>query len=256
MHNITQKKTTLFYSFISFSLFGCIIFSCKGKNNTSSFFTSRADQAYHNTFDELKNELLQKNIEIQHCEIFIRALKFEQELELFAKNKSDEKFTFIKKYDFCKMSGTLGPKRKEGDLQTPEGLYHIHIFNDKSSYHLSLGINYPNASDLILSDKKSPGGEIFIHGNCVTIGCIPITDEKIEELFTIASIAHKNGQLIIPIHIFPFRMTKNQLLHFNTSYPKHKIFWNQLLPFYEYFEKNKSLPSIKVLKDGSYSFIK
>ena len=54
-------------------------------------------------------------------------------------------------------SGTTGPKRAEGDYQVPEGFYYINEFNPNSKYHLSLGLNYPNASDKILSDSIDPG---------------------------------------------------------------------------------------------------
>ena len=72
-------------------------------------------------------------------------------------------------------------------------------------YHLSLGINYPNASDRILSDSEKPGGSIYIHGHCVSTGCIPISDEPIEELYVIAGAAKSRGQEFIPVHIFPIK---------------------------------------------------
>ena len=125
---------------------------------------------------------------------------------MWIKEKGKEEFTLLHTYAFCSTSGTLGPKRKEGDLQIPEGIYHINHFNPVSNFYLSLGVNYPNASDNILSDKQHPGGSIYIHGNCVTIGCIPITDEKIKELYVLAVEAKNNGQENIPIHIFPDRL--------------------------------------------------
>ena len=84
-------------------------------------------------------------------------------------------------------SGTTGPKRLQGDFQVPEGFYHINEFNPNSNYHLSMGLNYPNSSDRILSDSLRPGGEIYIHGSCVSVGCIPLNDDEIEELYLIAS---------------------------------------------------------------------
>ena len=47
-----------------------------------------------------------------------------------------------------------------------------------ASYYLSLGINYPNVSDKILSDSLRPGSAIYIHGSCVTVGCIPDNDDQ------------------------------------------------------------------------------
>ncbi|WP_368737359.1 murein L,D-transpeptidase family protein, partial [Acinetobacter pittii] len=80
----------------------------------------------------------------------------------------------------CALSGVLGPKRKEGDYQVPEGFYYINEFRPNSNYHLALGLNYPNAADIQWSDSLHPGNEIFIHGGCITVGCIPIQDHQIE----------------------------------------------------------------------------
>ena len=75
---------------------------------------------------------------------------------------------------------------------------------------MSLKINYPNASDHILSDRRRPGGDIFIHGSCVTIGCVPLRDDPIEEIYLAAVDARTSGQARIPVHIFPGRMQAAQ----------------------------------------------
>ena len=87
----------------------------------------------------------------------------------------------------------------------PEGFYYINEFNPRSQYYLSLGINYPNVSDKILSDSLRPGSAIYIHGSCVTVGCIPVTDQQIDELYILAAHAKSQGQDYIPVHIFPIR---------------------------------------------------
>jgi murein L,D-transpeptidase YafK len=173
--------------------------------------------------------------------IFLRAFKKEKELEVWIKTK--DTYSLLTKYDFCTTSGVLGPKRKEGDLQIPEGVYHINHFNPFSTFHLSLGINYPNTSDKILGDKKHPGGSIYIHGNCVSIGCIPITDDKIKELYILAVEAKNGGQSDIPVHIFPAR---------NIEELPASAFWNNLKTVYDDFEKNKKLRSVSVDKSGAY----
>jgi murein L,D-transpeptidase YafK len=208
-------------------------------------------QYQYNT--SLKKELQNFDIQPNTVRIFLRAFKQEQKLEAWAKAKNDTKFQLFKSYDFCKSSGKLGPKRKEGDLQIPEGFYHINRFNPKSKFHLSLGLNYPNASDLILSDKEKPGSDIFLHGGCVTVGCIPITDEKIRELYLLASIAKEGGQKQIPVHIFPFKMTRLKLKEQDKNNPNYS-FWQSLEAIYQYFEKNKYLPSsIQIDENGFYS---
>lgn len=203
----------------------------------------------------LKDFLQQNGLDINNCQLFMRAFKYEKVLEIWAKKPADSKFQKVIEYDFCQLSGDLGPKRKEGDYQTPEGFYHINIFNPNSSLYLSLGINYPNKSDLVRSNKTTPGGDIFIHGKCMTIGCIPITDDKIKELYVLAEKAKGSGQSKIPVHIFPFKMTNKKLDSFSKSYPTHTSFWKEIQPGYLYFEKNKTLPSIDIKQDGSY-FVK
>lgn len=96
----------------------------------------------------------------------------------------------IKTYPFTGFSGDLGPKLREGDGQIPEGIYAIEYLNPNSSYHLSMKVSYPNAFDRDKGSKdgrKSLGNDIFIHGKSVTIGCIPIGDAGIEELFLMVS---------------------------------------------------------------------
>ncbi|MCP4750868.1 MAG: hypothetical protein GY866_08245 [Proteobacteria bacterium] len=76
----------------------------------------------------------------------------------------------MKEYPFSDYSGMLGPKRRQGDEQIPEGFYFIDRFNHRSAFYLSMGLDYPNDSDRRLSSFKYLGGDIFIHGSDVTIG--------------------------------------------------------------------------------------
>ncbi|MBN2400096.1 MAG: L,D-transpeptidase family protein [Candidatus Aminicenantes bacterium] len=188
--------------------------------------------------------------------IFLRLFKLEAECELWAAATVDGKLTKIKTYAICASSGELGPKRREGDLQVPEGFYHISVFNPYSNFHLSLKINYPNASDRILSDHRRPGGDIFIHGSCVTIGCIPLRDGPIEEIYLAAVDARSNGQVRIPVHIFPGRMgtLKSQLENFSRTKPPLQAFWENLQEGFLYFETKKRLPKITVDGNGRYHF--
>ena len=170
-----------------------------------------------------------------------------------------QKYSLIKTYEVCRTSGRLGPKRKEGDLQTPEGFYHINRFNPKSAFHLSLGINYPNTSDKILGVKSKLGGDIFIHGACVTVGCLPITDDQIKELYIFCVEAKNNGQARIPVTIFPSKLTDNEyqrLTHTCNSDSDNMGLWTDLKKGYEIFNETKRLPSIGFLKSGRHSIIK
>jgi len=194
-----------------------------------------------------------KNKNIKYgSKIFIRVFKLDGKLELWAlKNK---KYKLIKTYQICMPSGVIGPKRAQGDYQVPEGFYYLNHFNPYSSYYLSLGVSYPNKSDRILKTKKDAGGAIYIHGSCVTIGCMPLTDDIIKEVYIIAMESRNNGQYKIPIHIFPCRMQKEYCKKEMKKYPKNQKFWQDILEGYNYFENNKILPKIKINSKGKYIF--
>lgn len=217
----------------------------------------RVKTAYDEKETTVKQYFTEKKITFEGFQLFLRALKKEQQLEVWVKARDKQEFVLLHTYDFCTTSGTLGPKRKEGDLQIPEGVYHINHFNPQSNFYLSLGLNYPNASDKILSHKTKPGGSIYIHGNCVTIGCIPITDDKIKELYVLAVEARNQGQEKIPVHVFPTRLNKGAVELLVTEVnadEKVTDFWKNLELVYQDFESTRKLKTVKVNKSGAYYF--
>lgn len=213
---------------------------------------SRVKEAYRDKSERISDLLTAKGIGQQY-EILIRAFKAEKTVEVWIKNStSSTPFTLLTSYPFCTTSGVLGPKRKEGDLQIPEGVYHINHFNPLSNFYLSLGINYPNSSDQLLADPQKPGGSIYIHGNCVTIGCIPITDDKIKELYLLAVEARTHGQEKIPVHIFPARLSAGRPEQLATDYPQHLSFWKNLQEIFLDFEASHRLKVVTVDAKGFY----
>lgn len=204
------------------------------------------------------NELFSaKGIDLSTLTIFIRVFKKEGELEVWAENPEKNIFQLIKTYEICAASGVLGPKRKQGDGQVPEGFYEIDRFNPSSNFYLSLGLNYPNKSDKIVIGKGKPGGDIFIHGNCVTIGCVPLTDDKIKEVYLMAVEARSGGQLKIPVHVFPCRMNNAEMKSLETEYaenPELISFWKNIRKGYLLFDEKHALPSVSVLPSGEYAF--
>ncbi len=184
------------------------------------------------------DKLLQKaGLDKPLHKLYIRAFKHEGELELWGAGKDSRRHTLIAVFTVAGQSGVFGPKRKEGDLQVPEGYYKVDRFNPNSRFHLSLGIDYPNASDRVLSDKEKPGFDIFIHGSNVSIGCLAMTDPVIETIYELASQARERE---IPVHIYPFRMTAKNLSKFELENPGLKSFWRNLLPGYNHFESAKT----------------
>ncbi len=187
--------------------------------------------------------------------IFIRVFKREQVLELWASQTPKDKFELVKAYKFCVASGQLGPKRRMGDEQIPEGFYYVDRFNPASQFYLSLGVDYPNASDRILGEKGRLGGDIFIHGGCASIGCVPLGDESIKELYLIAVEARSAGQQAIPVHFFPTRFDQNglkQLERLARNDSELRDFWANLKEGYDFFEKHRRLPKIGVDRRGRY----
>ena len=188
-------------------------------------------------------------------EIFLRAFKREKELELWAREK-DDPFRKVATYQVTAPSGGPGPKRREGDGQVPEGFYTINVFNPKSRFHLSLGLNYPNQSDRILSDRERPGSEIYIHGGAVSIGCLPLGDPAIDEVYLAALDTRRRGQGEIPVHIFPARMQGAEWKTFAAGLPEFGAFWESLQPIHDAFERTRLVPKIRVADDGRYQLSK
>jgi murein L,D-transpeptidase YafK len=208
------------------------------------------DEALRRMFEE-------KKISYPPRVILFRAFKKEALLELWASDKAGESLTLVHAYGICATSGVLGPKRKFGDVQVPEGFYELDWFNPQSNFFLSLHISYPNGADRILGSHTNPGGDIFLHGNCVTIGCIPITDEGIKEVYWLAVQVHAAGQRHIPIEIFPARLTENGFKALAQSHPNQPellAFWSNLREGFDLFEKDHRALKITVASDGKYEF--
>ena len=187
--------------------------------------------------------------------VFLRALKEEQLLELWAGAGSRDPLTHVADFPFCASSGGPGPKRRQGDGQIPEGFYIINRFNPASRFHLSLGLDYPNASDRRLGVPGYLGGDIFIHGGCATIGCIPLTDSGIEEIYLAAMEATQAGQRAVPVHIFPARLDAagfERLAERFAHRPDLLEFWREIRPAYTHFEIHRRLPVIRVDDAGHY----
>lgn len=100
----------------------------------------------------------------------------------------------LKTYPIALGFAAAGPKQFEGDGKTPEGLYYINRRNPNSRYHLSLGVSYPNVTEMAFAESqgKKPGGDIFIHGKSGfrgdnkgdwTYGCIAVKDREVEDIY-------------------------------------------------------------------------
>lgn len=209
-----------------------------------------------------KDSLLRERFQAIHLPypphaILLRAFKKEAALELWATPAADKPYVLVHEYSICTSSGVLGPKRRFGDTQVPEGFYELDWFNPQSNFFLSMHINYPNASDRILGYRQNLGGDIFLHGNCASIGCIPITDDGIKEVYWLAVLVHSQGQAHLPIEIFPARLTDSGLTSLAATHRNQSdiiSFWSNLKEGYDFFENNHRAPRVTTRTDGSYAF--
>ncbi len=194
--------------------------------------------------------------------VFVRAIKRNVDggpgvVEVWAGNGTSSPLALVLSHPICRLSGVSGPKTREGDLQVPEGYYSNSALNPNSSYHLSLRVDYPNASDRVRNRKRSDfplGGDIMVHGSCVTIGCIPIQDEPIEEVYLLVAEAFASKRRV-PIHIFPQPMTESvaAALQARTDVDDDtKALWRELQQGWALFEQQHKVPRVQVADDGRY----
>lgn len=216
----------------------------------------RMNEALKKKQDTLMKQFKVKGLVWPVKSMYLRSFKYDSQLEVWVRYENGEKYKLFKTYKVCALAGSLGPKRMQGDFQVPEGFYYINEFNPRSQYHLSLGLNYPNLSDKVLSDSLQPGGDIYIHGSCVTTGCIPITDNQIEELYILAAHARNQGQEFIPVHIFPIHFKNARSVDYLNKYlrdfPEYKPLVQEMKEAYDYFERSKHIPVILVNRSGRH----
>ena len=173
--------------------------------------------------------------------IFVRIYKEESELEVW--KLKDGRFQHFRTYPICAWSGSLGPKLRVGDRQTPEGFYTVSRaqMNPNSHYHLAFNIGFPNAYD---SANGRTGSAVMVHGDCKSAGCFAMTDACIEEIYALARKAFDGGQSYFHVHVMPFRMTAANMASHRDSpwYP----FWLRLKEGYDLFEATGKPPIVKV----------
>ena len=230
---------------IAILLFTLILFSTFSSAQIPS--SPRSEEAVRRKTPILEEEFREKEL-ILGNPVFIRIFKQEKELEVWIKN--GDKFELFKTFKVCYFSGGLGTKTRQGDRKSPEGFYFVKPgqLNPWSNFHLSFNIGYPNRYD---REQGYTGGAIMVHGSCVSIGCYAMTDNRIEEIWTIIVKAFENEQDFFRIHIFPFRFKEN----FDTRYQNSPwySFWQNLKEGYDYFETNGFPPNVTV-SNGRYTF--
>ncbi|MGL4440445.1 MAG: L,D-transpeptidase family protein, partial [Bosea sp. (in: a-proteobacteria)] len=181
--------------------------------------------------------------------VLIRSFKKESELEIW-KMASDGQYKLLKSYPMCRWSGQLGPKKREGDRQAPEGFYHItpaHM-NPNSAFYLSFNMGYPNNFDRA---HGRTGAHLMVHGACSSSGCYSMSDDLIAEIYAIVREAHNGGQQAVQMQALPFRMTAENLARHR--YDQHMPFWRNLKEGTDMFEVARVAPKVSVCQ-ARYAF--
>ena len=236
-----------------------VFYLCSGMTTPSyrekQLNNTRVREAYADKEKMVVKSLAAHSISRDSLRIFLRGFKKEKKIEVWARNIRDSAFVLVRELPICDLSGDVGPKRRSHDLQVPEGFYHIDGLNPYSKYYLSMKINYPNASDSVRGVRRHLGSLIFIHGACISSGCLAITNDRIKELFVYCIEAYNSGQEEIGITIFPARMDDSSYAWLNTRYSKYKdciSLWADLKMSWDLFERYRVPPAVRFLPDGKH----
>src|SRR5689334_2783412 len=198
--------------------------------------------------EKMLSEFTKKNMD-KESPILARIFKEESELEIW-KQTRDGQFELLKTYPICRWSGDLGPKKKEGDRQAPEGFYTITPgqMNPNSNYYLAFNTGSPNAYDRAMGYT---GSELMVHGDCSSRGCYAMTDEQIQEIYALARESFFGGQKAFQLQAYPFHMTAlNMAKHRNNP---NFAFWKVLKEGYDHFDATHQEPKVAVC-DRHYVF--
>jgi murein L,D-transpeptidase YafK len=187
--------------------------------------------------------------------LMIRIFKAESQLEVWL--QKNDRFELFATYPICYWSGRLGPKMHEGDRQAPEGLYSVGLgqIYHKGRWPRSLDIGFPNTFDKAYART---GSLILVHGGCKSTGCYAMTNPVMDEIYGLSEQALRQGQDAIPVHIFPFRMTEENMAA-QAGNP-WTPFWLNLKQAYDLFESTRVPPKVSVcnkrysVADGETAF--
>jgi murein L,D-transpeptidase YafK len=173
--------------------------------------------------------------------MIIRVFKAESELEVWFEKGGV--YVLFATYPICYWSGTLGPKLREGDRQSPEGFYTIteRQLHHGDRWRRSLDVGYPNVFDRV---NGRSGSLILVHGGCDSIGCFAMTNAVNAELYDMVAASLRNGAQHVPVHVFPFRMTDANFAAYQAA--PWKNFWDDLKQGYDSFERTRLPPHVSV----------
>lgn len=181
--------------------------------------------------------------------ILVRIFKREFELEIW--KAKDGRYEHFATYPICRWSGHLGPKMKTGDRQAPEGFYSVakSQLNPNSRWRRSFNLGFPNIYDRV---HGRTGSFLMVHGGCGSVGCYAMTNDVIDEIWTLVTAALDAGQPRFQVQAFPFRMTDENLA--TKADHAQRPFWSTLKIGADLFEQTRLPPRVHVC-DGEYVFL-
>jgi murein L,D-transpeptidase YafK len=191
---------------------------------------------------DLAERLAEKGL-VEGAPILIRIFKAESELELWM--RKGDAFELKATYPICHWTGTLGPKLREGDKQSPEGFYTIgrRQMRHLGRWRQAFNLGFPNLHDKRL-DRT--GSYILVHGGCSSTGCYAMTEQAQHVIHRLAAAALRGRQEHFQVHIFPFRMTDaNMAEHAESPWAD---FWRDLKAGYDAFEETRLPPRLGVCR--------
>ena len=203
--------------------------------------TARSKAAVERHEAALKRDLLDAGFAAD-AQVYFQIIKADETMTAHVE-EADGTYRAFRTWPICRYSGGLGPKRREGDGKSPEGIYSVpqSAMNPASRYHLSFNLGFPNAYDRA---QGYTGSYIMVHGACVSIGCYAMTDDGIEEIWALMQLAFEGGQRSVPVHIFPFEM--NDMNMALARGHRDYAFWQELAPFWEAFSVSGAVPDVRV----------
>ncbi len=190
--------------------------------------------------DRLEARLAERGLAMG-APVLIRIFKKESELELWL--QAAGRFQLFATYPICRWSGTIGPKLREGDRQSPEGFYWVsrRQLNPRSRWHRSFNVGFPNPFDRA---HGRTGSFIMVHGGCSSVGCYAMTNPVVDEIWRLVTAALARGQKRFQVQLFPFRMTaSNMALHRQSPWI---AFWRDLKAGHDLFEASHVPPRVSL----------
>ena len=173
--------------------------------------------------------------------ILVRIFKAESELEVWM--RKGNAFVLHATFPVCHWTGSLGPKLREGDKQSPEGFYMIgsRQMRHRGRWREAFNLGFPNLHDKRLNRT---GSYILVHGGCSSTGCYAMTEPAARVIHYLAAAALRGRQSQFQVHVFPFRMTDaNMAAHAASPWAD---FWRDLKAGYDAFEATRLPPRIGV----------